>query len=66
MKSKANHQLKTILVIHDIQGRKNINVICKDLVSWMTRKQEFEQRNNVFFLNCHVTNSVFSIIRGTQ
>ena len=49
MKSKANHQLKTILVIHDIQGRKNINVICKDLVSWMTRKQEFEQRNNVFF-----------------
>ena len=54
MKSKANHQLKTILVIHDIQGRKNVNVISKDLVSRMARKQEFEQRNNILLkLPCY-------------
>ena len=54
MKSKANQQLKTILVIHDIQGRKNVNVISKDLVSRIARKQEFEQRNNVLLkLPCY-------------
>ena len=54
MKSKANQQLKTILVIHDIQGRKNVNVISKDLVSRMAKKQDFEQRNNVLLkLPCY-------------
>ena len=30
---------------HNIQGRKNINVICKDLVSLVTRKQKFDEGN---------------------
>ena len=43
MKSKAKHQLETILIIHDIQERKNVS-ICKNLVSWVARKREFDQR----------------------
>ena len=34
IKGKAKQQLETILIIRDIQGRKNVNVIYKDLVSW--------------------------------
>ena len=45
IENKAKHQLETILIIHNIQRRKNVNVICKDVVSWVARKQEFDQRN---------------------
>ena len=30
-----------------IQGRKNVNVVCIDLVSWVGRKQEFDQSNYI-------------------
>ena len=33
------------LIIYNIQGGKNVNVICKDLVFRVARKQEFDQRN---------------------
>ena len=46
MKSKAKHQLETKLIFHDIQT-KNVNVICKGLVSWVARKQEFDQSNSI-------------------
>ena len=35
--------------IHDIQRRKNPHVIYRDLVSWVTRNQELDLRNYVFF-----------------
>ena len=31
-----------------MQGRKNVNMTFKDLVSWVARKQEFNQRNCIF------------------
>lgn len=32
----------------DIDGRKNIKVVHEDLVSWLVRKQKFEQENCIF------------------
>ena len=34
--------------IHDIQKRKNPQVIYRDLVSWVARNQELDPRNYVF------------------
>ena len=38
-KTKQNLNSKTILILLDIQERKNINLICKDLVSWVVRSK---------------------------
>ena len=50
MKNKVKHYLETILIICDIQGSKNINVICKVLLSWVVRKQEFDRRQSVLWI----------------
>ena len=49
-KTKEN-KLETILIIHNtliihnIQEIKNAKVRCKDLISWVARKQKFDERN---------------------
>ena len=37
-----------IMSIHDIQRRKNMHVIYRGLVSWVSRNQELDLRNYVF------------------
>ena len=39
IEKKAKHLLGTTLIIPNIKGRKNVNVIGKDLHSWGARKQ---------------------------
>ena len=50
MQTKAKHQLETVLIIHDVQGKKFVNVIYRNLVSWVATAQEFDQSKIVVLL----------------
>ena len=49
--NKAKHQLETTLLIRHIKERKNVNVIGKDQVSSVTRKQSLT-KEIVFRKDC--------------
>ena len=49
--NKAKHQLETTLLIRNIKERKNVNVIGKDQVSSVTRKQSLT-KEIVFRKDC--------------
>ena len=46
-KAKQNSNSKLFKEEKIIQERKNVSMICKDLVSWVARKQEFDQSNYI-------------------
>ena len=62
IKNKAKHQLKTTLIISNINGRKNVNVIGKDLVSWVARKQSLTKKIAVFCWNIFSENTAKLVI----
>ena len=49
--NKVKQQLKFTLNIPNIKGRKNVNVISKDLVFWVARKQSLT-KEIAFCTNC--------------